>query len=173
MAVFRISPSMLNSFVQGYVNDAINAFYGHYPEATEYMKKGTELHEKLGYNNRKKFSVTFELDGDYVELVGIPDKIDRRRVYECKILNKYNGWINPKKKNGAEIQVLAYLFMLGYHYGEVHFFDAKTERLVFHLPVTRDDKRLMNVIRKFIRTIKKQQHIDKYITIRGDMDGND
>lgn len=156
---------MLNSFVQGYVRDAVAAFYGHYPKENEYMRKGRELHEKHGYTNDRKFSVTFELDSDYVELVGIPDYIDDKRkiIKEAKFLFNYGGYIDKKKREGAEIQVLAYLYMLDWYMGTVDFWDAKTEKLVYRKHVFRDDSKLLKVIRNFIKTIKSQQRIESYL----------
>ena len=174
---------MLNSFAQGYVKDAISAFYGRRLPENEYMRKGSKLHELLGYNNREKFSYTFGLDGDYVELVGIVDYIDKKRkiIKELKTLFNYDGWIPQKKIDGARVQLESYLMAYGYPAGEVVFVDASTWKedspvlppVVKKVVVTRNDEHVKEVIRRFIQTIKSQSKITLYIDPKKEVEGGD
>ncbi len=164
---------MLNSFVQGYRRDAVAAFFGHRKPENEYMRRGSQLHKLLGFDNQEKFSCTFELDGDYVELVGKVDWIDKERriIKELKTLFSYDGYIPGKKIEAARIQLQSYLLAYRYPMGQLVFVDAskwdgdksQLPPIVKKIFVYRDDEAVLEVIRKFIKEIKSQSRITVYL----------
>ena len=183
MSVFRLSPSILNSFVQGYEKDALASFYGRKFKGNEYTQKGSILHELLGFNNKEKFSYTFNIDNDYVELVGIVDWIDKKRklIKELKTLNNYSGWIPHNKILGGKIQLQAYLMAYDYPFGELVFVDASDWEegkplppIVKTIPVFRNDEKVIDIIKKFIDVIQKQSKITYYVnrsTLKHEIEG--
>ncbi len=58
-------------------------------EPTRAMLKGAELHEKLNFNNQVKYTYTFKYYRKIITLVGIPDKVGEKYVFELKTGNKY------------------------------------------------------------------------------------
>lgn len=127
----------------------------------------------MGFDNQEKFSYTFELDGDYVELVGKVDWIDKERriIKELKTLFNYDGYIPSKKIEAARVQLQAYLLAYQYPMGQVIFVDAsrwdgdesQLPPVVKRIFVYRDDEAVFEVIRKFINEIKKQSRITVYL----------
>ena len=172
---------MLNSFAQGYVKDAIASFYGRRKPENEYMRKGRKLHKLLGFDNQEKFSYTFKLDDDYVELVGLVDYIDKNRriIKELKTLYNYSGWIPEKKIEGAKVQLEAYLMVYGYDIGEIVFVDASAwdengkslPPVVKKVFVRRNDEHVKDVIRRFIEEIKSQNRITIYLNPKEEIEG--
>lgn len=160
--MIHISPHMLNAFVIS-PKYGIEAYYRSkykkHKEPTKEMSRGIELHEKLGYNNQESFEKTFKIDVEgeeyLVHMKGIPDKLEP--LTELKTTESF--FIPDKKIEAAKAQMLCYLFLTDKLEGLVKFVNSLTEKEIKVVHVYRNDLRLKELIRKFIRHLKKQKQL--------------
>ena len=149
-----VGPHLLGRFV---VNrrEAVDAFFGRRKPRTREMKLGIDWHEKLGYTNEEVFEKEFELEGERVVLRGVPDYIDDDTVEELKTVG--GKYVGERYLEGARIQMLAYLFLTERPNGRVVVVDRNTGEIVEEFRVFRNDEELMDVVRDFLREIKKRE----------------
>ncbi len=149
-----IGPHLLGRFVVN-KREAVDAFFGRKRQRTREMKLGVDWHEKLGYTNEELFEKEFELDGEVIVMRGVPDYIDGDTVEELKTVG--GKYVGERYLEGARVQMLAYLFLTDRPNGRVVVVDRNTGEIVEEFRVFRDDGELMDVVRRFIREIKKRE----------------
>lgn len=159
---FILTPSMLGQFVRN-THWGIEAYYrklyGKQVPKTHEMEEGEKLHEQHGYTNEQKFVKKFQVKpGVWVELRGKPDKIDDQgRPWEAKTISGF--YIPEKKFEAAKIQLLCYLFLMDKPVGFLDFISRETGQSVRQTIVYRDDAYLFDVIKKFLKVLKRQKQL--------------
>lgn len=159
---YVLTPSMLGQFIRKPswgIRAYYDKLYGRQRPKTAEMEEGEKLHEKHGYTNEQKFVKKFQIDpGVWVELRGKPDKIDEKgRPWEAKTLDGF--FVPDHKFEAAKIQLLCYLFLMEQPYGFLDFISRETGKSVRKSIVYRDDGYLFDVIRKFIKTLRRQRQL--------------
>jgi len=150
----HIGPHLLGRFVIA-PREAIDTFFGRKRPKTKEMKLGEDWHAKLGYTNDQLFEKEFEVDGKTVVLRGVPDYIDENSVEELKTVG--TKYVSERYLTGAEVQMLAYLFLTDRPNGKVRVVDRRTGDTIEEFTVFRDDERLFDIIRRFIREVEKRE----------------
>lgn len=161
---YVLTPSMLGQFVRNKrwgIEAYYRKLYGIEKPKTKQMDEGEKLHEKYGFTNEKKFVKKFQIMPNvYVELRGIPDKIDENgRPWEAKTTD---GTFVPESKiEGAKTQLLCYLFLMDKDYGFLEFISRTTGKPLeaMRTVVFRDDKKLFSIIKNFIYELRKQKQL--------------
>ncbi len=155
MVDYFVTPSILNAFVQnekwGYEAYLATLDPSLASEPNFFALNGWEIHEKYGYSNRKRFYKVICIDEYEVALEGTPDKLNP--LTEVKTTNK----ITERKIQAAEVQLQGYMYLTGETYGEVIFYNQKTEKVIFKCGYFFSRKKLEYWILRFIEYVRKQE----------------
>jgi len=149
-----IGPHILGRFVIN-PREAVDAFYGKKKPRTKEMALGEDIHVKLGYTNEQLFEREMEVLGETVVIRGIPDYIDEDRIEELKTVG--GKYVSDRYLDGAEVQMLAYLWLTDRPNGEVVVVRRDTLEEVNRFHVFRDDERLFRIVEGFVREIKNRE----------------
>ena len=155
MVDYFVTPSILNSFVQderwGYEAYLKTLYPPEHPEFNFFTLNGHRIHEKYGYNNTLRFFKVICVNGYEVAIEGTPDKLNP--LTEVKTTTK----ISERKIQAAEIQLQAYMYLTGYDYGEVIFYDQQTEKVIYRCEYSYSRAKLEYWIMRFVDYVRRKE----------------
>lgn len=153
MAIVKLSASEIASLLNYPVK--LNPFLP--DNVKKAIETGSFLHIKLGYTNSQQFTRLYEIDGQTVQITGIPDRID----YENGIVEELKTFHSPqshkKNKQVAIVQLQVYEFLTGLNKGKAILFDVKKGAIVETVEVIFNQDTFEKIIRKALKLKKLEE----------------
>jgi len=129
-----------------------------------FTRRGVNLHNKLGFDNDRRFFGTkiLRIDGeDYVvALEGTPDALNPLK--ELKTCGNKTPEQLEDNIQAASLQLMGYMFLTGDEVGYVVFVNRKTEEKITEVEVYRDDKKFFAWVKKFFQHLWSQPTLQDY-----------
>ena len=151
-AVIKLSASEISSLLCYPVK--INPFL---PEAVKKaIQTGSFLHMKLGYTNSQQFTRITEINGQTVQITGIPDRLD----YENGVVEELKTFHTPqsqyRNRKVAFVQLVVYEFLTGLKRGKAVLFDVKEGKIAEEVMVNFNQKTFEKILKKALELKKIQ-----------------
>lgn len=150
MATIKLSASEISSLLCYPVR--INPFLP--TNVKNAIQTGSFLHLKLGFTNSQQFTRITEIDGQSVQITGIPDRIDYENgvIEELKTFHTQQSHYRNRKV--AFIQLIVYGFLTGLKKGNSIMFDVKKGEIVETIEVVYSDIVFEKILRKALKLKK-------------------
>jgi|Deesub1362A_J573_1020465.scaffolds.fasta_scaffold00330_55 hypothetical protein len=164
-----VTPSIIQQFYlkpEWGVKAYYNTIYGKFGESNYFIRRGVNLHNKLGYDNNRRFFGTkvIDIDGQeyVVALEGTPDHLNPLK--ELKTCGAKTPETIEKNIQAAALQLKGYMYLTGEEYGYVVFVNRKTEDEVAEVFVPRNDEEFFYWVKKFFKYLWSQPKLQDYTT---------
>ena len=149
-AVIKLSASEISSLLCYPVK--INPFLSE--NIKKAIQTGSFLHMKLGYTNSQQFTRITEIEGQTVQITGIPDRIDYENgvVEELKTFHTVQSQYRNRKV--AFVQLVVYEFLTGLKKGKAILFDVGKGEVVEEVIVSFNEKTFEKILKKALELKK-------------------
>ena len=120
------------------------------------IQTGSFLHMKLGYTNSQQFTRITEIEGQTVQITGIPDRLDYENgvIEELKTFHTVQSQYRNRKV--AFIQLMVYEFLTGLKKGKAVLFDVKEGKVAEEVIVNFNQKTFEKILIRALKLKKIQ-----------------
>ena len=132
----------------------INPFF---PEnVKKAIQTGSFLHMKLGYTNSQQFTRITEIEGQTVQITGIPDRLDYENGVVEELKTFHTAQSQYRNRKVAFVQLVVYEFLTGLKRGKAVLFDVKEGKIAEEVMVNFNQKTFEKILKKALELKKIQ-----------------
>jgi len=130
-------------------------------ESNFFTKFGNKLHNKLEYNNNRRFYTVFNVDDLNVFMEGTPDHLNPlKELKTCSYYKLANKFEREKIVEAAAMQLRGYMMLTGDEYGYVVLYCREGIVDEYSVVVHRDDESFKKKVKELYEELQKSfQHI--------------